>query len=71
MSPLLGGGERVYATCAALIRDIGESFQGQVEGEHSSISGVRGAERRVTTARRRVIKLAPTPVLIDCLAPRT
>lgn len=68
---LLGCGERIYATYAAFIRDIGESFQGQVEGEQSSVLGVRGAERRVTAVRCPVIKLAPTAVLIDRLDRRT
>ena len=57
MSPLLGGGKRVYATYAALIRDIGESFQGQAEGEQLCVFGIRGAERRVTAARRPVTNL--------------
>ena len=68
--PLLGCGERIYATYASSIRVIGESFQGQVEGEQSPVLGVRGAERRVTAARRPIIKLAPTEVLIDRLDPR-
>lgn len=66
MSPLLGGGKRVYATYAALIRDIGKSFQRKVEGEQPCILGVRGAECGVAAARRPVTKLA-APVLIDRL----
>ncbi len=52
MSPLLGGGERVYATYATFIRDVRESFQGKVEGEQSRILGIRGAKRRVAAACR-------------------
>ncbi len=72
MSPLLGGGERVYATYAALIRDIGESFQRKIEGEQPCILGVRGAKRGVAAARLLVTKVAGTPpVLIDRLDLKT